>query len=107
MQVIIFNRDNLTSYKDFYTQVYEELNGKGFIDWEDYPNLNYNANMLDEFLWYNHDKNIKFVFVGFDLKKIKQKTTYDDYEWKIIFEVLQDLVKQHPNNTIEFEPMEK
>jgi len=101
MQTIIFNRNSYKSYKDFYTQIYIDLDGNGFMDWEDYENLNYNASMLDEFLWYNNKKNIRFVFIGFDLERIRQEKTYDDYEWKIIFEVMQDFVKRYPNNVLE------
>lgn len=93
MKEIIFNKQMYESYKDFYAQIYKDLDGKSFGDWQAYENLNYNADMLDEFLWYNHDKNIKYIFIGFDLEKIKQEKTYDDYKWRIIFDVIQDFVK--------------
>ena len=57
--------------------------------------------MLNEFLWYNHDKNIKYIFMGFDLEKIKQEKTLDDYKYKLIFEVFEYFVKQYPNNVLE------
>lgn len=107
MKTITFNKKNLKCYKDFYVQIYKDLDGKSFMDWEDYENLNYNPNMLDEFLWYNNNKNIKFIFIGFDLKKIQQEKSYDDYEWRIIFDVIQDFVKQYPNNTMEIINEEK
>ena len=107
MKKIIFDKKKLSCYKDFYAQIYKDLDGKSFGDWKAYENLNYNPNMLDEFLWYNDDKNIKYVFIGFDLEKIKQEKTYDDYEWKLIFEVVSDFVKEYPNNAIEIIKEEK
>ena len=76
MKEIIFSKETYESYKDFYAQIYRDLNGKGFLDWEDYEDLHYDADMLNEFLWYNHDKNIKYIFIGFDLEKIKQEKTF-------------------------------
>ena len=101
MKEIIFNKDNYETFKDFYVQIYKDLDGKSFGDWQAYENLNYNADMLDEFLWYNEDKNVKFVFINFDLDKIKQEKSFDDYKWRIIFDVIQDFVKAYPNNTME------
>ncbi len=101
MQEIIFDRNKYESYKDFYVQLYRELDGKSFGDWQAYENLNYNASMLDEFLWYNNDKRVKFVFVCFDLEKIKQEKTYDDYEYGIIFKVFNDTVRAYSNFTME------
>ena len=107
MKEIVFNKYNYECYKDFYTQIYSDLNGKGFLDWEDYENLNYSADMLNEFLWYNHNKNIKYIFIGLDLDKIKQEKTYDDYQWRLIIEVISDFVKEYPNNTMEIIKEEK
>ena len=39
--------------------------------------------------------------------KIKQEKSYDDYEWKIILEVIKDFVNQYPNNTMEIIKEEK
>ena len=107
MKEIIFNKQMCESYKDFYVQIYKDLDGKSFGDWKAYENLNYNADMLDEFLWYNNNKNIRFIFVGFDLEKIQQEKSYDDYEWRIIFDVIQDFVKEYPNNAMEIIKEEK
>ncbi len=101
MQEIVFDRNKCESYKDFYVQLYRELDGKSFGDWQAYDNLHYNADMLDEFLWYNNDKKVKFVFVGFDLEKIKQEKTYDDYEYGIIFKVFNRFVPTCENFTME------
>ena len=107
MKEIIFNKETYENYKDFYAQIYRDLNGKGFLDWEDYEDLHYDADMLSEFLWYNHDKNIKYIFIGLDLDKIKQEKTYDDYQWRLIIEVISDFVKEYPNNTMEIIKEEK
>ena len=101
MKEIIFNKETYENYKDFYAQIYRDLNGKSFLDWEDYEDLHYDADMLSEFLWYNNDKNIKYIFIGLDLDKIKQEKTYDDYQWRLIIEVISDFVKEYPNNTME------
>ena len=101
MKEIVFNKKNYKSYKDFYTQIYKDLNGKSFLDWEDYDDLCYSADNLNEFLWYNHYKNIKCIFMGFDLDEIKQEKTLDDYKYKLIFEVFEYFVEQYPNNSME------
>ena len=101
MKEIIFNKQMCESYKDFYVQIYKDLNGKGFLDWEDYDDLCYRADMLNEFLWYNHDKNIKYRFIGFDLEIIKQEKTFDDYKYKLIFEVFEYFITKYPNNSME------
>ncbi len=102
MKEIIFNRKNYESFKDFYVQIYKDLEGKSIPDWEDYENLCYSADALDEFLWYYHNDNIKYLFVNFDKEKIALKKNYDDYQFQIIIEVFEDFVKKYPNNQLEF-----
>ncbi len=102
MKEIIFDKNNYSSYKDFYIQLYNELEGKKIPDWEDYDYLHYNAGLLDEFLWYCHNDNIKYVFVNFDKEKIALKKNYDDYEYGIVIKVFERFVKQYPNNKLEF-----
>ena len=100
---ITIDKNKCESYKTFYETIYKQLNGKGYIDWEDYDNINYNAGLLYEFLWYAHDiVNTEFVMVNFDLDKIQRQKTYDDYEWNIILKVLNDFVKDYPNNKLKF-----
>ena len=99
---IIFNKKNYKSYKDFYVQLYKDLNGKSMPDWEDYVNLGYNAGLLDEFLWYCHNNNIHYIFVGFDKKEIALEKTYDDYEYNMIIHAFEDFVNKYPNNELEF-----
>ena len=99
---IVLNKNECKSYKDFYVQIYKDLDGKDNMDFEDYENLNYSASMLDEFLWYYHNDNLKFTFKGFDLEKIKQQKTYDDYEWNKIFKVVLRFGEEYPNNKVEF-----
>ncbi len=102
MKEIIFNRKNYNSYKDFYTQIYKDLDGKHMIDWEDYQDLNYNADFLDEFLWYCHDYDIKYIFINFDKEKIKLQKNFNDYKFNIIFDVFERFVAEYPNNQLEF-----
>ncbi len=99
---IIFDRKNYESYKDLYAQIYKDLDGKGIPDFEDYENLGYSGDMLNEFLWYCHNDNIKYIFVGFDKEKIKLQNTFDDYKYNIVIEVFEDFVKKYPNNELEF-----
>ena len=104
---IIIDRANYVSYgyytfKGFYTDIYNKFDGKHNSEFEDYENFNFLADLLNEFLWYKHDENIRFIFVDFDLEKINKSKTYDDYEWKIILQTVSDFVKNYPNNTLEF-----
>lgn len=76
MKEVIFNISDYKStgetYKDFYRDVFVKLDGKGIIDFEDLPDLHFHADILNEFMWYNHNENLKLVFVGLDLDKIKK-----------------------------------
>ena len=102
MKIIIVDRKIYSTYKEFYIHLYKDLNGKSIPDREDCENLEYDANMLDEFLWYCQDRNIHFIFKNFDLDKIKNYKNYENYQWNIILEVIQDFVKKYPNNQLEF-----
>ena len=106
MKEVIFNvadyKTPYETYKDFYKDVFIKLDGKGIIDFEDLPDLHFHADILNEFMWYNHDENLKLIFVGLDLDKIKKRQTYDDTRWELIISVMEDFVKKFPNNTLEF-----
>ena len=108
MKEVIFDRNNYKSYKDFYHDVCIKLDKDSFIDWNgQYEDLGYNADLLDEFLWYCHEDNLKCVFNNFDKEKISKQKTYDDYHYSIIIEVFEDFAKNYPNNKVEFMPVEK
>ena len=106
MKEVIFNvadyKTPYETYKDFYEDVFIKLDGKGIIDFENMPDLHFHADILNEFMWYNHNENLKLVFVGLDLDKIKKRQTYDDIIWERIISVMEDFVKEFPNNTLEF-----
>ena len=103
MKEIIFNRKHYKSYKDFYNDLCNKLNKDRFIDWKnDYENLFHSADLLNEFLWYCHNDSINYIFVNFDVPKIKLQKNYDDYEYNLVIEVFEDFVKQYPNNKLEF-----
>ena len=106
MKEVIFNvadyKTPYETYKDFYEDVFIKLDGKGIIDFENMPTLYYSADCLNEFMWYNHNENLKLVFVGLDLDKIKKRQAYDDTRWELIISVMEDFVKKFPNNTLEF-----
>ncbi|MBR4801042.1 MAG: hypothetical protein IK048_05185 [Clostridia bacterium] len=107
MKEVIFDRNNYTSYKDFYAQIYKDLDGKHTIDWEQYDNLCYSADGLNEFLWYKAEENIHYIFKNFDKERIAKQSAYDDYEYNLIVEVFEYFAKQFPNNKVEFMPVEK
>ena len=102
MKEIIFCKKNYMSYKDLYSQIYRDLKGKNMPDWEDYDNLGYSGDILNEFLWYCHKDNNKYIFIGFDKDKIKLQKNYDDYKYNIVIEVFENFVKEYPNNKLEF-----
>lgn len=102
MKKLVYDRKQLNSYKNFYEKLYEDMDGKNMIDWEDYDDLKYDANMLNEFLWYCHNDNIHFVFKNFDLEKIKNYKNYENFQWKLIIEVIEDFVKKYSYNTLDF-----
>ena len=102
MKEIIFNKDEYNSFKDFYHDLYFKLDGKNTIDFENIEDLYYSADILTEFLWYKAEENNKYIFLNFDLEEIKNKKTYENYEWRIILEVFREHVEEFPNNEIEF-----
>ena len=74
MKEIIFNRKNYISHKDFYHDLCIQLEKERFIDWRGkYEDLDYNADLLDEFLWYCHNESNKYIFIGFNTEKIKEE----------------------------------
>lgn len=97
---IVIDYNKYKSYKDFYKDILKKLNN--FLDFEGEKDLGYNANILEEFMWYNHNKNLEIIMLNFDVNKIKEQKTYEDYQWNLILEVLQDFAAEHPNNTIVF-----
>lgn len=99
---IIFDRKKYKSYKDFYTQIYKELDGKHNLEFEDCEDLHYNIDFLDEFLPCYHDDSNKYIFIGFDKARIKEERTYDDYKYNMIFKVFERFVREYPNNALEF-----
>lgn len=102
MKEVIFNKKDYKSYKDFYEDVCIKLGTNEFIDWEGDINLNYDGNNLNEFLWYCHNDNLKIVFLGFDVEKIKLEKTLDDYHYAIVFRVFNRFINEYPNNSVEF-----
>ena len=102
MKKIIYNRNNIKDYKEFYESIVIKLNADRFIDWEGEQNLDYNGNNLNEFLWYCHKDNIQFVFKNFNLDKIENYKNFENYQWNIIFTIIKMFVKQFPNNTLKF-----
>ena len=104
-KTIIYDRNEIKSYKDFYEKLYNDLEGSTIPYWSDEQckYLGYSADILDEFLWYCHDDKNHFILRNFDLEKIKQQKTYDDYKINLIIEVLIDFTKKFPNNKLTIE----
>lgn len=102
MREIVFNKKNYKSYKDLYNQIYEDLDGNSIPDWKGCEGLDYLADLLNEFLWYCKDDNVKYIFVNFDKEKIALQKNFDDYKYNIIIRVFEKFVKNYPNNALEF-----
>ena len=106
MKEVIFNisdyKTPYETYKDFYKDIFIKLDGEHNIDFENMPDLHFHADILNEFMWYNSDNDLKLVFVGLDLDKIQAQKTYDDYEWGLIVKIMKRFVERYPNNTLEF-----
>ena len=102
MNEVIFDRKKYNSYKDFYVQVYKDLDGKSIPDWQDCEDLHYHADHLVEFLWYCHNDNTKYIFLNFDKEKIKLQKSYNDYEFNLILEIFEEFVNEYPNNSMEY-----
>lgn len=105
---IVIDKTNYASYghytfKGFYNDIYNKLDGKNSVEFANIENCHYNADLLNDFLWSNYSENIKFVFLNFDLQKIKTQKTYDNYEWGLIIDVVSRFVNEYPNNALEFE----
>lgn len=103
MKKIEFNRNVYKSYKDFYHDVVIKLDKDRFIDWrEGYVDLCYNADLLNEFLWYCHKDGVHYIFKNFDKEKISLEKTYDDFEYNIIIRIFERFGKEYQNNKVEF-----
>ena len=106
MKEVIFNvadyKTPYETYKDFYKDVFIKLDGEHNIDFVEMPDLHFHADILNEFMWYNSDNDLKLVFVGLDLDKIQAQKTHDDYEWGLIVKIMKRFVERYPNNTLEF-----
>ena len=99
---IVFKKEDYKTYKDFYTDILRKLNAKRFIDWEDEKDLGYNGNLLGEFLWYTSEDSNDYIFVNFNKENMNPEKKQEDKEWQIIFYYFENLVKEHPNNTLAF-----
>ena len=104
MKEIIFDTTKYLSknetYKDFYNDFYTKLDGANTVDFEDYNNLHYNADILEEFLWYKSEDTLKYIFVGLDIEKISNEKSSDNYEWRLIVDVFRDFVTKYRNNAL-------
>ncbi|MBQ3494972.1 MAG: hypothetical protein IJA69_06100 [Clostridia bacterium] len=99
---ITFNKNEYSSYKDFYKDVLKKLNSKRFLDWEDETDLGYNGNLLGEFLWYCSQDNNEYIFINFYREKMQPQKNQEDKEWEIIFYYFEKLTNDYPNNTLVF-----
>lgn len=103
MKQIVLNKKTYESFKDFYTDIYNKLDGKNNHDFDFCKTpLGYNADTLNEFLWYYHNDNINYIFLNFDKDRIALEKNYNDYEFNIVIKVFERFVKEYPNNKLEF-----
>ena len=100
---LVFRKEEFDSYKKFYERICIDLKLEEDKGLREYENLLYNADLLTEFMWGVQDENITCNFIGFDREAVKNKKTYNDYGWNLIFEVLEDFVEKWPNNRLIFE----
>ena len=99
---LVYRYSEMKDFKKFYERFCVDTRLEEDMDLCDYENLHYNADLLNEYMFSCKDMDIHFKFIGFDLEKINEPRTVSTWEWKLIFEVLDDFVKKYPNNTIEF-----
>ena len=102
MREFIFNKKDYNTYKDFYIDIAKKLDAKNDLNCLEPEDLGFNPNHLNEFLQDFFDETHKYIFKNFDLEKINNYTTYDNYEWNIIFKVFKRFVDKYPNNKLEF-----
>ena len=107
MKKLIYDRNEIKDYKEFYEKIYIDFEGSTIPDWEKFEYLGYDVDNLNEFLWYCHQDNFHIVFKNFDLEKVTNFKNYEDYQWNLIFEVCCEKVKEFPNNKVEFVNDEK
>lgn len=105
MKKFVYDRNKIKDYKEFYEKIYADFEGSTIPDWNKFEYLSYDGNNLYEFLWYCHQDNFHIIFKNFDLEKIAISETeknYENYQWKIVFNNINVLVKEFPNNKVEF-----
>lgn len=104
MKKLVFKQDECRSYKDFYEKLCAALGMDNVDDLDEFENLNYSPDLLSEYLWYktSFETKLHFVFIGYDYKAIKTKIPYENYMWNLIFKVLDRLVKDHPENRVDY-----
>lgn len=105
MKKFVYDRNEIKDYKEFYEKIYADFEGSTIPDWNKFEYLDYDADNFNEFLWYCHQDNFHIIFKNFDLEKIAISETeknYENYQWKLIFEVCWEIVKKFPNNKVEF-----
>lgn len=102
MKEIIFNKKDYKSYKDFYIDICKKMDAKNNLNCLHPIDLGFNGNILNEFLWDYSLDNIHYIFIGFDKNMILSEKNYDNYHYKIIFEIFEDFIKDYPNNSLEF-----
>lgn len=103
MDKIIIDKKDYESFENFYEDIVIKMDAKNDLNCLDPENLSYNPNHLWELLEDYNDESITFIFKNFDLEKIKNYKTHDDYEWKIVLETFQDFITKFPNNKLVFE----
>lgn len=105
MKTLIYDRNKIKDYKQFYEDLYKDLAGDTIPDWDKFEYLGYDADRLNEFMWYCHEDENEYIFKNFDLEKIEnyiKDNSYENYQWWLIFDVFKDFVKDYPKNKLEF-----
>lgn len=98
---VIFNKKDYQSYKDFYKDICIKLDAKDDMNCLEPEDLQYNPNILNEFLWDCKKIGIKYIFIGFDTEEIQKLKTTDDIEYSYILKVFKRFIDNYPNNSLE------
>ena len=99
---IEFDFNDSQNYKKFYEIVSKKLNLNEDKDLSKFANLNYNADLLYEFLTNIENTDINFIFYNVDRNLFRGSKNYNYYEWNLIFSVLENFCKSSKGCKIEY-----
>lgn len=105
MKEFIFDKNEYVSYKDFYEGIAKKMEAIKIDDYYDSSTLEYNANILWEFLCCEFGylkKDIKITLKNFNVDKLKIDKKYDDYQYFYIIKTFKRFIEYFPINALNF-----